>query len=141
MYRYEENKEYYDSLRRQTDEFRRSLKIDINRQLKADAESNDQVVRDKANTLLQAIETNTPCILYQDHERGAVILPKLRLIVKMFPGKRFTTHLCTPQEFQNHVKALYVIYPSIDYAPNQLVRSALTIALSKLSILPSVENK
>ncbi len=129
MYRYEENKEYYDSLRQQTDEFRRSIRIDINRQLKADAESGNI---EKAKILLQAIETATPCILYKDHQRGAVVIPRLLLIVKMFPGSKFTCHLCSPQEFQNQVKSLYVIYPHIDFAPKQLVQSAFSIAISYL---------
>jgi len=132
MYRYEENKDYYDSLRRQTDHFRRSIRIDIDRQLEKDAEAGNI---EKANKLLEAIETETPCILYKDHQRGAVIIPRLRLIVKMYPGREFTCHLCSPQEFQNQVKALYVIYPLIDYAPKQLVQSAFTIAMSRLKIL------
>jgi hypothetical protein len=127
-------REFHDSTRRQTDQFKSSLTIDINKQLLYDSLVGEG---QKAEKLIDAISQNTPFILYQDGQRFAVVIPKMKIITTFYP-KDCTVEILDEKQFQNRVKMLYVAYPSFEYPTLKLLRDIITSVMTQLT--PRLEN-
>lgn len=123
-------KEFHSSVKGGSDQFKKwakeSAEINIDKQLAYDEFTGDNK---NAALIVEAITNNQPFMLYADHKRACVIIPKINSIITIFPGSNSQSEILTPRQFQNRVKMLYVTYPNFDYPPFGVLKSAFKMLL------------